>query len=107
MTKAWIAGAGLIGMLVLPAAPRAHDGHKHTVMGTVTTLRDTHLEVKTIEGKTVEILVNAKTSVVRGKTRLDLAAVKEGQRVVVDVGDGKPPLSAKEIKLGETPAPKK
>jgi hypothetical protein len=108
MSKPWLAGAALIAVLVLPAAGHAHDGHRHTIMGTVTMHRDTRLEVETAEGKTVAILLNEKTAVLRGKTRLDLAAVKEGQRVVVDVGDGKPPLRAKEIKLGETPArPKK
>jgi hypothetical protein len=107
MSKGWIVGAALISVLGLPAAGRAHGGHRHTVMGTVTTHRDQHLEVKTQEGKTVAILLSEKTSVLRGKTRLDLAAVKEGQRVVVDVGDGKRPLNAKEIKLGDTPAPRK
>ena len=78
----------------------AHEGHKHTVMGTVVAQHDGQLEVKTTDGKTVTVGVNAKTSVLKGKTKADLAAVTAGQRVVVDLGDGKAPVTAREIKLG-------
>ena len=104
MNRQWIAGAALVTALVVPGIARAHEGHEHTVMGTVTMRHDQQLEVKTTDGKSVTIALNDKTTVLRGKTKLDLAAIKQGDRVVVDVGDGKAPMTAKEIKLGEIAA---
>ncbi len=78
----------------------AHEGHAHTVMGTVTTHHENRLEVKTADGKTVTITLNAKTTVVRGSQKLTVADLAEGQRVVVDVGEGKQPLTARQVKLG-------
>ena len=78
----------------------AHDGHAHTVMGTVTKHQENRLEVKTADGKTVAMTLNAKTTVVRGSQKLTLADLAEGQRVVVDIGDGKEPLTARQVKLG-------
>jgi hypothetical protein len=107
MSRRWIVGLALAATLAIPAVARAHEGHKHTVMGTVTARQDNRLEVKTTDGKTVTIVLNEKTAVVRGKSKLTLDAVTQGQRVVVDIGDGKEPATAREIKLGEIPAPRK
>src|SRR5687767_12325823 len=104
MTKRWIIGATLAAALVMPAILRAHTGHAHKVLGTVTLRNEAVLEVKTRDGKTVTITLTDKTAIVRGKAKLDVAALKPGDRVVVDVGDGKAPLTAKEIKLGEPAA---
>ena len=82
----------------------AHEGHVHTVMGTVTASQQNHLEVKTNEGKTVSITLNDKTTVVRGSEKLTIASLAAGQRVVVDVGDGKTPLVARQVKLGAAKA---
>jgi hypothetical protein len=73
-------------------------------MGTVATRAEAKVEVKTTEGETVTIVLNNKTVVLRGKEKLTLASVKQGERVVIDVGDGTAPMTAREIKLGETPA---
>lgn len=81
----------------------AHEGHAHTVMGTVTTSHENHLEVKTTDGKSVTITLNEKTTVLRGTKKLTLGDLAAGQRVVVDVGDGKPPLVARGVKLGAPP----
>jgi hypothetical protein len=89
----------------------AHEGHVHRVMGTVTMTAADHIMVKAQDEKTktdkvVTIVVNAKTKVLKGITPADTTAaafkdVKEGMRVVVDVGDGKEPLTAREIRLGK------
>ena len=52
-------------------------------------------------GKTVTVILNDKTTVLRGKAKLDLTTLKAGDRVVVDIGDGKAPVTAREVKLGE------
>ena len=94
-------------LAVPPGIASAHEGHAHTVMGTVTMHHDNHLELKTADGKTVTVTLNEKTTVVRGTQKLTLADVIEGQRVVVDVGDGKPPLMARQVKVGAARTTKK
>ena len=100
MSRRYVIGLALVAALALPAYARAHEGHAHKVMGTVTTRHENHLEVRTKDGKTVTITLTEKTSIVRGKQKLDLSALKEGERVVVDVGNGKAPMTAREVKLG-------
>ena len=83
----------------------AHEGHAHKVMGTVTMAAADHIMVKTIDEKTkadkvVTITVNDKTKILKGTTPATLKDVTEGTRVVVDVGAGKEPLTAREIRLG-------
>jgi hypothetical protein len=100
MSRRFVIGVALAAALTVPMYARAHEGHAHKVMGTVTMRHDNHLEVKTKDGKTVTITLNEKTSIVRGKQKLDLTALKEGERVVVDVGNGKAPMTARQVKLG-------
>lgn len=98
---------GLIALLFtvfLAPLAYAHDGD-HKVMGTVSTIHENHLEVKATSGKTSTITLNEKTRILRGKTALKAADIKEGDRVVVIAteqkgSDGKATLVAKEIRLG-------
>lgn len=98
---------GLVTVLVLSIPAAAHEGHVHKVMGTITARQDDRLEVRTRDGKTVSITLNEKTSVLRGRAKADVDALKPGERVVVDVGNGKAPLTAREIKLGAAVAARK
>jgi hypothetical protein len=100
MSKRFVIGVALAAALAVPAYVRAHEGHAHKVMGTITARHDNHLEVRTKDGKTLTITLNEKTAVVRGKQKLDVNALQEGARVVVDVGNGKAPMTAREVKLG-------
>jgi hypothetical protein len=104
MSKRFVAGLALMAALAVPAYARAHEGHAHKVMGTIAARHENHLEVRTKEGKTVTILLNEKTSILRGRARLDREALKAGERVVVDVGNGKAPMTAREVKLGAVAA---
>ena len=104
MRKNWIVAVAIAGALVLPVVARAHEGHTHKVMGTVASVDGTHVMVTTTDGKTVMVMLDKKTTVTRGKTKLDAAAVKVGERVVVEGTDQKNMVTAKTIKLGETPA---
>ena len=101
MFRTHIFSAALIVILASPVVTFAHGGHVHKVMGTVTAHENNQLQVRTQDGKTVTIVLNDKTSVLRGKAKLDLTALKAGERVVVDIGDGKAPVTAREVKLGE------
>jgi hypothetical protein len=105
MSRRLAIGLALALALTLPAYVRAHEGHAHKVMGTITAATDNRLEVKTRDGKTVTIVLNEKTTIVRGKEKLDAAALKAGERVVVDVGTGKEPMTAREVKLGTAAPP--
>jgi hypothetical protein len=101
MFRTYIFSAALVAILAFPVVTRAHGGHVHKVMGTVTAHENNQLQVRTQDGKAVTIVLNDKTTVLRGKAKLDLTALKAGERVVVDIGDGKAPVTAREVKLGE------
>ncbi len=98
--RRWI-GMMVVGVLVAGGTLAAHDGHDHTVMGTVTKVGKDLVEVKTAKGEVETIATTDKTVVTKGKMMpAKLADLAVGQRVVVDVGDGKAPLTAKGIRLG-------
>jgi hypothetical protein len=100
MSKRFVIGIVLAAALMVPAYTRAHEGHAHKVLGTITASQANRLDVKTREGKTVTIVLNEKTTIVRGKDKVDVGELKAGERVVVDVGAGKEPITAREVKLG-------
>jgi hypothetical protein len=96
--------AALAGALLVPIAVRAHGGHTHKVMGTVASVQGTHVEVKTTDGKTVMVMLDAKTAITRGKDKLDAAALKVGERVSIDYMQEKDMNMARTVKLGTAPA---
>ena len=107
MSRRWMIGAALAAVLLIPVAARAHEGHAHKVMGTVSAIDGLQLKVKTTDGKTVTVLMDGKTTLTRGKAKLNAAAVKVGDRVVVEGPEAKATITAKTIQLGEAPAVKK
>jgi len=78
----------------------AHDGHIHTIMGTVMARDDKHIEVKTPSGEVLSIAINDKTTTVRDKKKIAFSEVQVGRRVVVGIGNGEDPLIAGEIQVG-------
>lgn len=100
MNTKWIAGVVLVAALAVPAVARAHKGHAHKVMGTVTRVDGHHVTVKTAAGKSVTVMLDDKTTVSRGKTQLDATAVKVGERVVVEGPEAKDMITAKTVRLG-------
>lgn len=82
----------------------AHEGHVHTIMGTVMDLDARSVQVKTPGGDTLSIAITDKTTVVRGKQKAAIADVRKGTRIVVDIGNGEDPLIANEIRLGAAQA---
>ena len=92
----------LAAALLIPAFARAHDGHAHKIMGTITARDDKHVQVRTPSGENLSIEVNAKTVVTKDKKKVGLAEVQTGRRVVVDIGNGEDPLIAREIQVGAT-----
>lgn len=91
---------------VLAPGVLAHEGHEHTLLGTVSMLHENHLEVKALkDGKTTMVTLTEKTKILRDKTPATRDDLKAGERVAVvytqekDAG-GKEVLIAKEVRLG-------
>lgn len=87
--KKWILGTALAAALLIPAAARAHEGHAHKVMGTVSALQNNRVELKTPDGKTVTVMLNEKTRFARDRQKADAAAIKVGERIVAEVASEK------------------
>lgn len=104
MNRNWIVVVTLAAALVTPFGARAHEGHDHTVMGTVSSIDGTNLMVKTADGKTVMVMMDAKTKVTQGKAKLELSAIKIGDRVVAAGPEDKAMIMAETVKVGVAPA---
>jgi stress response protein YsnF len=102
MRPSWIVTTILAAVVAVSATARAHDGHVHRIMGTVTVRDAKHLEVKTPSGEVLSIAITDKTNALRNKKKVDLKEVQIGRRVVVDIGNGEDPLKAGEIHVGAT-----
>ena len=104
----WLLACFVLG----PGAARGHEGHVHRIMGTITSVHDHSVEVKTTAGKASVITLTEKTKVMQGKTAVKRDVIKPGQRVVVTAVEsknknGKVVLLARQITLGVVVAPKK
>ena len=95
--------AALAFTVLASAAPLAHPGHDHKLMGTVTAIDGNKVTIKTTEGKAETFQVIPTTSFKRGKQKGAQTELKVGLRVVVNVGDAKEPLTAKDVQYAETP----
>lgn len=107
MSRTWIVGIALIAALALPVVGWAHEGHAHKVMGTISAVTDTQLEVKGTDGKTVVIALDAKTVYRHGKAKADAKMLKVGERVVVEAeqAEGAKVMTAKTVQMAAaTPA---
>ena len=94
--------------LALAGPLMAHGGYTH-VMGTVTVLDATHVEVKTKAGKTVSVVLTGATKYTKDGAAAASSDLKVGQRVSVEAKPKGESLEASEVKLGvvEKPAPAK
>jgi hypothetical protein len=94
-----MAGVALLAVLAAPAVVSAHTGHAHKVLGTIAAVSDTQLDVKTTDGKSVVVLLDAKTVYRQGKVRADAKMLKLGERVVVEAeqAEGAKLMTAKTV----------
>lgn len=88
----------------------AHEGHDHTIMGTVTMAAPDHVMLKDKDGKAETVYLKADTKITREKTAMKVADIKTGMRVVItavtETDKGKERLVAKAIALGVTTTPR-
>lgn len=102
--------AGIVVALFTLAAPLvAHEGHPHKAMGVVSMIHDNQLEVTDLKNKKTTFTLDAKTKVVRGRSRQRLADIKVGERVVVTYQEtkdkaGKATTVVTQVRVGATPS---
>ena len=102
--KKWMIGvAVLAAALLAPRVSRAHEGHAHKVMGTVSSIDGSNLMVKTTDGKTVMVMLDAMTKITQGKTKLERGAIKVGDRVVASGPEEKAMIMAETVQVGAPP----
>ncbi len=76
------------------------------VVGTVTKVQSSNLEVKTKEGKTFSIVIDKQTAVTRDEKKTDISQIEKGQSIVVDAfGGSDADLLALEIRIVPAIAP--
>jgi hypothetical protein len=97
--KTWMIVMMVCVALLLPAVARAHGGHLHKALGTVTSVDGQHVAVRTTDGKSITVMLDKATTVTRGKDKLDAVAVEVGERVSVDYMEEKGMNMAHAIKL--------
>jgi len=100
MRMKWSVGAALVAVLALPAFVWAHEGHDHTVMGTVSSIDGKNLMVKTADGKTLMVMMDDKTKVTQGKAKVEMSALKVGDRVVAAGPEANSMITAETVKVG-------
>ena len=105
--KNWIPTLAMLVTLGVPTMVRAHEGHLHKALGTITSVQGEHVQIKTTDGKTVTVMLDKETTLTRGKAKVDAAALKVGERISVDYVEENKMLMAHAIKLATTTAPKK
>lgn len=65
-----------------------------------------NLMVNTIDGKTVMVMLDVKTTITRGKNNVNASALKVGDRVVAEGKAENGMIIAATVKVGEPIAPK-
>ncbi len=86
------------------AVVRAHEGHDHKIMGTVTMAAADHVMLKDKDGKDVTVKVTKDTKV-KSKPAMKVEDIKAGTRVVVTATQAKDKsFTAKAIEVGVTTA---
>ena len=103
MKRMLVAAIGL-ALAITPGIALAHDGEVHKVMGTIASIQDKNLMVKEANGKTMMVMLDAKTKITQGKNKVEASALKVGDRVVAEGPEEKKMIMATTVKLGELPA---
>ena len=100
MKKLMIAAAVAVALLIPSVAP-AHEGHAHKAMGTITSVQGNNVMVKTTDGKSVMVMLDAKTKITQGKTKVEASALKVGDRIVAEGPEQKEMIMATTVRVGE------
>ncbi len=102
MNRRLILALAVAVALVVPMRALAHEGHAHKAMGTISSVQGNNVMVKTTTGKTVMVMLDAKTKITQGKTTVPVSALKVGDRIVAEGPEQKEMIMATTVRLGET-----
>jgi hypothetical protein len=95
-------------LTLLPLRALAHEGHDHTVLGTVTMAAPDHVMLKDPENKDVTVYLNRETKILRDKKPAKVEDIRTGLRVVITATTVKEnsveKMVAKLIELGPAPS---
>jgi len=95
-----IIGMALVLLFAAVAPASAHEGHMHHLMGTVTAVDATRLDLTTTEGKSASVGLTPETKVFKGKTPATVADIKKGARVMIETDGSAEHPKAVTIYLG-------
>jgi len=104
--KIQVALLAVMALALLPTIATAHGGEEH-VTGTVASISDTAVTVKTTAGKTVDVSFDAKTTYERSKQPIQKADIKVGDRVVIHAMEMNEKLTAHTVEVGSAKATQK
>lgn len=90
-----------LGLILLAAGAFAHGGFDH-IRGTVVKVADNVLTVKTATGN-VDFKLDSRTSLTRNDAKAQVADLKQGTRIVVEVPEGSKDRVARLIRIGTAP----
>jgi hypothetical protein len=105
--KNWIVIVVLLASLGVATAALAHEGHMHKALGTVVSVQGEKVEIKTTDGKPLTLVLDKTTAITRGKDKIEITALKAGDRVSVEYMEANKILTAHSVKLGTTQTAKK
>ena len=89
----------VIVMLALAGQVPAHEGHVHKMMGTVTAVEATHLDMDSKDGGKLSIVLNKDTKYLRGSAPAAVSDIKIGERVVVSAVEEGKKMVAREVRM--------
>jgi hypothetical protein len=89
----------LLALAITPAIAFAHGGLEH-VRGTVAKISDQSVTVTTTAGKTVEVLLDAKTTFAKADKPIQKSDLKVGDRVVIHAAESGNTLTAHTVEVG-------
>jgi hypothetical protein len=97
-------GLGIVLLAIAALAPAfAHGGFDH-IRGTVVKVANNVLTVKTATGN-VDVKLDTKTELTRDDQKAQIADLKPGVRVIVDVPEGSKDKIAHSVKIGAATPP--
>jgi hypothetical protein len=94
--------ASLVALAAFAVRVGAHPGHEHKAVGTLAVVDASHVEVKTQDGKTISVELNAETKYAKGKAAASAADLKVSQRVAVSYVEKDGKNVATQVLLGVT-----
>jgi hypothetical protein len=95
------AGMALAGALMFGTAVQAQQQEKTAkVSGTLSSVSGEHLMVKTDDGKDAMVMLDPKTTITKGKKKVDAKALKTGDHLVAEGSGDANMLMARTVDVG-------